>query len=202
MILWYSVFLSLEGRAFEETKTGTQTYFFNESCKIKSFRFWTWHRSYAIIWCSWQWFRSLGFYPTTINACYRPNRKVYFLRIKMYPRIKVISKKIVILIRLWSLLLLFSGYFWFPWEKKKSVHFNMKHICQICVLLSLFIGGRDFEIQNCLGFSIALIWNWYFVLASVAFFAKGILNFNPFRCVKRRSYECPHQDIDFILHTP
>jgi len=54
----------------------------------------------------------------------------------------------------------------------------MKRICQICVVLSLF------------------------VCAAVAFLGTGLLDINIFRCVKRKTYQCPHDDIDFSLHTP
>lgn len=38
--------------------------------------------------------------------------------------------------------------------------------------------------------------------ATAAFLGTGILDINLFKCMRRKSYSCPHDDIDFILHTP
>lgn len=38
--------------------------------------------------------------------------------------------------------------------------------------------------------------------ATVAFLGTGLLDINIFKCMRRKSLTCPHEDIDFILHTP
>lgn len=38
--------------------------------------------------------------------------------------------------------------------------------------------------------------------AAAAFLGTGLLDINIFKCMRRKNYDCPHEDIDFILHTP
>lgn len=38
--------------------------------------------------------------------------------------------------------------------------------------------------------------------ATAAFLGTGLLDINLFKCMRQKSYSCPHEDIDFILHTP
>ncbi|XP_031636935.1 phospholipase A1-like [Contarinia nasturtii] len=41
-----------------------------------------------------------------------------------------------------------------------------------------------------------------FIHAAAAFLGTGLLDINLFKCMRRKSFSCPHEDIDFILHTP
>lgn len=75
----------------------------------------------------------------------------------------------------------------------------------ILVILLFVIDGKS---------SIILLHFWTFisnideceiyfsVVDTEEFMGTGVLDINLFRCMLKKEYSCPHEDIDFVMYTP
>lgn len=46
------------------------------------------------------------------------------------------------------------------------------------------------------------VWFLFQIVDTEGFMGSGVFDINLFRCMLKKEYSCPHEDIDFVMYTP